>query len=119
MKKSLTVETAETSEKNALRIPGVVCALCSKTASFFTVSLGLLGMLLVATTSWAQATSGQPPTAGTQSGQDDDTIRFRLPTVSVTAQKEPENVQDLPVSVTAVTALGGSIVTPVRFLWQP
>ena len=104
MKKSLTVETAETSEKNALRILGVVCALCSKTASFFIVSLGLLGMLLIATTSWAQASSGQPPTAGAQSGQDDDTLRFRLPTVSVTAQKEPENVQDLPVSVSAVTS---------------
>jgi iron complex outermembrane recepter protein len=60
-----------------------------------------LGMLLIAATSWAQATPGQSPAAR---GQDDDTIRFRLPTVSVTAQKEPENLQDLPVSVTAVTS---------------
>src|SRR5438445_3223679 len=66
--------------------------------------LPLFAMLLIAATSWAQNTPGQPPAAGAQSGQDDDTIRFRLPTVSVTAQKEPENVQDVPVSVTAVTS---------------
>src|SRR5436309_10104760 len=58
--------------------------------------LSLLGIFLIAATSWAQTTPGQPPT--------DDAIRFRLPTVTVTAQKEPENVQDLPVSVSAVTS---------------
>ena len=66
--------------------------------------LGLLGMLLIAATSRAQETPRLPPPATAQSGQDDETIRFRLPTVSVTAQKESENVQDLPVSVTAVTS---------------
>ena len=59
-------------------------------------ALNLLGIFLIASTSWAQTTPGQLPA--------DDTIRFRLPTVTVTAQKEPENVQDLPVSVTAVTS---------------
>jgi iron complex outermembrane receptor protein len=42
--------------------------------------------------------------AGPQTTQEDDgTIRVRLPTVTVRAQKEPEDVQDAPVSVTAVT----------------
>ena len=35
--------------------------------------------------------------------QDDPAIRFRMPTVTVTAQKEPEDKQRVPVSVTAVS----------------
>jgi len=38
-----------------------------------------------------------------QPGPDDPTLRVRLPPVTVTAQKEPEDVQKLPVSVTAVS----------------
>jgi iron complex outermembrane receptor protein len=34
--------------------------------------------------------------------EDDPSIRFKLPTVTVTAQKEPEDKQRVPVSVTAV-----------------
>ena len=46
---------------------------------------------------------GQNP--GSQATQEDDgTVRLRLPTVIVTAEKEPANIQDAPVSVTAVTA---------------
>jgi iron complex outermembrane receptor protein len=37
------------------------------------------------------------------SPQDDPAIRFRMPTVTVTAQKEPEDKQGVPVSVTAVS----------------
>ena len=37
------------------------------------------------------------------SSQDDPAIRFRMPTVTVTAQKEPEDKQKVPVSVTAVS----------------
>ncbi|PWT86606.1 MAG: hypothetical protein C5B57_00760 [Blastocatellia bacterium] len=47
--------------------------------------------------------SAQPPDTSTGAPQDDSTIRFRLPTVTVTAQKEPEDKQKLPVSVTAVS----------------
>jgi iron complex outermembrane receptor protein len=44
----------------------------------------------------------QGPSSQTQS--DGGSIRFRLPTVTVTAQKEPEDIQETPVSVTAVTS---------------
>ena len=33
----------------------------------------------------------------------EDPFRFRMPTVNVTAQKEPEDIQKIPVSVTAVS----------------
>jgi iron complex outermembrane recepter protein len=45
---------------------------------------------------FAQSTAGQP--AATQ----DDPLHFRMPTVTVTAQKEPGDKQKVPVSVTAV-----------------
>ena len=45
------------------------------------------------------AQAPQPPTDTT-----DSTVRFRLPTITVTAQKEAEDIQESPVSVTAVTA---------------
>jgi hypothetical protein len=35
------------------------------------------------------------------SSQDDPTLRFLVPTVTVTAQKEPEDKQKVPISVTA------------------
>src|SRR5262245_61761110 len=43
------------------------------------------------------------PAEQTASPQDDPTLRFRVPTVTVTAQKEPEDKQKVPVSVTAVS----------------
>ena len=42
------------------------------------------------------------PAAPASPGQDDTTIRIRLPVLTVTAQKEPAEVGTLPVSVTAV-----------------
>ena len=47
--------------------------------------------------------AGQSPSGGQGTAQDDPAIRFRLPTVTVTAQKEPEDKQRVPVSVTAVS----------------
>ena len=38
------------------------------------------------------------------SSQDDPSLRFRVPTITVTAQKEPEDKQKIPVSVTAVSS---------------
>ena len=43
-----------------------------------------------------------PPPAQSPSAPQDDPLRFRMPTVTVTAQKEPEDKQKLPLSVTAV-----------------
>ena len=57
----------------------------------------LAAIVFLASPVFAQA----PPAQPTQ--EDDGTIRLRLPTVTVRALKEPENVQDAPVSVTAVT----------------
>src|SRR5438046_6943097 len=50
----------------------------------------------------AQDAANQAPAPPTQ--DNNRTIRFRLPTVTVTAQKEPEDVQEVPLSVTAVTS---------------
>ena len=49
--------------------------------------------------------SGQTPVpAGAIAAPtEDDILRFKMPTVTVTAQKEPEDRQKVPVSVTAVT----------------
>ena len=59
----------------------------------------LLAVVLVPALVTAQSTSaGQGSSA-----QDDPAIRFRMPTVTVTAQKEPEDKQRVPVSVTAVS----------------
>ncbi|OFV94567.1 MAG: hypothetical protein A3G76_08685 [Acidobacteria bacterium RIFCSPLOWO2_12_FULL_65_11] len=58
---------------------------------------------LVAPAAWAQG-APQPSPGGTgQVTQEDGALRLRLPTITVTAQKESENIQDAPVSVTAVT----------------
>jgi iron complex outermembrane receptor protein len=63
--------------------------------------LGLLTGLIVPPASAQQSTG--PTQTTSQTTDDDGTVRLRLPTVTVTAQKEPETVQDVPVSVTAVT----------------
>ena len=45
------------------------------------------------------------PGPATEAGplQNDPSIRFRMPTVTVTAQKEPDDKQKVPISVTAVS----------------
>jgi iron complex outermembrane recepter protein len=62
--------------------------------------------LLAAPTAFGQTAGNQAQTSqGSPTKDDQDTgqIRFRLPTVTVTAQKESDDIQDVPVSVTAVT----------------
>src|SRR5262245_59914358 len=49
----------------------------------------------------AQEPPAQNPSSVTQ--EDDGTLRVRLPVVTVRAEKEPGNLQQSPVSVTAVT----------------
>ena len=67
----------------------------------------------------APAVRAQQASAGTaahsQKQDDQETIRLRLPTITVTAEKEPQNVEDAPVSVTAVTkdVLDGAAVRSV------
>ena len=57
-----------------------------------------LALLLVLSPAVAAAqTAGAPQASSSQ-----DAVRFRLPTLTVTAQKEAEDPQKLPVSVTAV-----------------
>ena len=54
----------------------------------------------------AQTGTPPPPPAGqpTQApAPQEDPYRFRMPTVNVTAQKEPGDIQKIPVSVTAVS----------------
>ena len=43
------------------------------------------------------------PAGAVSTPTEDDILRFKMPTVTVTAQKEPEDRQKVPVSVTAVT----------------
>jgi iron complex outermembrane receptor protein len=43
------------------------------------------------------------PAGAVATPTEDDTLRFKMPTVTVTAQKQPEDRQKVPVSVTAVT----------------
>jgi iron complex outermembrane receptor protein len=59
-------------------------------------ALALLVLLAPATVA-AQSSAGGP------SDQQDPAIRLRIPTITVTAQKEPEDKQKVPVSVTAVS----------------
>ena len=63
---------------------------------------GLVGLHLVPGAN-AQEAARQAP-AGPQADADGGTVRLRLPTITVTAQKELVNVQDSPASVTPVTA---------------
>ena len=70
-------------------------------ASRCTVTLAALVLFaLVPTTADAQP-SGGPQTG---SSQEEPEFRFRVPTITVTAQKEPEDQQKVPVSVTGVPA---------------
>ena len=73
--------------------------------------LFVLGALGLTTAAGAQepARPGGPaapavPAEQPQPDSTDSTVRFRLPTITVTAQKEVEDIQEAPVSVTAVTA---------------
>ena len=59
----------------------------------------ILAVALVPGLVTAQSSGGSQGSAS----QDDPAIRFRMPTVTVTAQKEPEDKQRVPVSVTAVS----------------
>ena len=61
------------------------------------VAVSVLASALAPGTAAAQSGSSQP-----SSTQNDPAIRFRMPTVTVEAQKEPEDKQRVPVSVTAV-----------------
>jgi iron complex outermembrane receptor protein len=63
-----------------------------------TASIVVIGALIAAP---VRAQSGGAGQAG--SAQDDPTLRIRMPTITVTAQKEPEDKQKVPVSVTAVS----------------
>jgi iron complex outermembrane recepter protein len=64
-----------------------------------------LSLLLVPALSHAQtpASSGQPAGTTGVPVDEDGQLRVTMPTVTVTAQKEPEDRQKAPVSVTAVT----------------
>ena len=62
------------------------------------VRTAVLLLLFAVVPAFAHAQSSQPG-----SSPDDPAIRFRVPTVTVTAQKEPEDQQKVPVSVTAVS----------------
>jgi iron complex outermembrane receptor protein len=55
-------------------------------------------VLAVLLSSFAVAAAAQQPA----SSQDDPTVRVKLPTLTVTADKEPEDVQQAPVSATVV-----------------
>jgi iron complex outermembrane receptor protein len=57
----------------------------------------VMSLLLAPTTARAQDPAAQNPP------QDEGAIRFTLPEVTVTAEKVPENVQEVPASVTAVS----------------
>jgi iron complex outermembrane receptor protein len=72
-----------------------------RTDSFRLVTCLALAVLASPASSVAQ-TPAAPQTQSTSSSQDDP-LRFQMPTVTVTAQKEPEDKQKIPVSVTAVS----------------
>ncbi len=69
------------------------------------IALALIN-LVAAIPAVAQDNSNQAPASASAqaNSQNDGTIRVKLPTVTVTAQKESDDVQDVPTSVTAVTA---------------
>ncbi len=68
----------------------------SPTTSFSRVACIANGLAVALILAPGQAAA--QPSASSQ-----DPLRFRLPTVTVTAQKEPEDKQKIPVSVTAVS----------------
>jgi iron complex outermembrane receptor protein len=61
-----------------------------------------LAVMIAVTLLSRPVTAQTKPDDQNTSSQDDPTIRFRMPTVTVTAEKEPEDQQRVPVSVTAV-----------------
>jgi iron complex outermembrane receptor protein len=61
------------------------------------------GVAIVPAAAFAQAAPAPTPGATGQVTQEDGALRLRLPTITVTAEKESENIQEAPVSVTAVT----------------
>ena len=73
-------------------------------SSSYLVRFVALWILLGLATVSAQEAPRPTQAASAQAAQGGGTLRFHLPTITVTAQKEPENVQDSPVSVTAVTS---------------
>ena len=63
-----------------------------------------LAAVVVAVAVPAAALGQTPVPAGAVAAPtEDDTLRFKMPTVTVTAQKQPADRQKVPVSVTAVT----------------
>src|SRR5262245_41140034 len=68
------------------------------------------------------ATAASPRSADAQTPpQSSDPVRIALPAVTVTAQKEPDDKQKVPLSVTAVTsetldAMGAHIVSDAAIL---
>jgi iron complex outermembrane receptor protein len=60
----------------------------------------VLSLSILSVPAFAAAQTTPPPSTPTQ---DDPLLRVGLPTVTVTAQKEPEDIQKLPLSVTAVS----------------
>jgi iron complex outermembrane receptor protein len=65
--------------------------------SVFIVSVFLTALFAPPAAAQGSAATPNPPQ------EDNDAVRFTLPTVTVTAEKVPENVQDVPASVTAVS----------------
>jgi iron complex outermembrane receptor protein len=63
----------------------------------------LVALVLVPTGSLAQ-TAARPQTTPAEEAAEEPPLRVRMPDVTVTAQKEPEDKQRLPVSVTAVSS---------------
>src|SRR5262245_59665359 len=63
------------------------------------VAIGGVSIVVMAPVS---ARAQQPPQQPTTTQEDDGPIRIRLPTIIVRAEKDPEYVQETPVSVTAV-----------------
>ena len=62
-----------------------------------------LALLLAAALAVPAAAFGQQSASTTQPDPNDQTVRLRLPVVTVTAEKVPEDAQTTPASVTAVT----------------
>jgi iron complex outermembrane recepter protein len=71
-------------------------------AGFVLLGVLTLTAAFVPMSAFAQTDSQSPPAAAS-TPQEEELPRFRLPDITVTAQKEPEDKQKLPVSVTAVT----------------
>src|SRR5262249_29930048 len=69
--------------------------------------VGLVAVSLIAPSAAPAQTSGAQgqPAQGTPTADDQSSgqVRLRLPTITVTAQKEYDDVQHVPISVTAVT----------------